>query len=325
MIGGDPKKKYAAPTSFAKVKDASLPTEKYLEVEAKHINDAKTNVLMKPMTVKFTPEGADRTLDDLTNFEKTCKVEGVHAQMTVQELREIVARMERKDVEDVNFYVRSTIIPNHLRIGQCFADWMGFGLENWPPQFIAKPRIRGFEVAVTVSAMRDISVWDGGKLNNFMDRTLVFDVEPSTTVRELKEMIFKKIKIPAHRQLLTAMIHKEERSCFGDPVALDDDSMTMSDYEVDTFCAKLVLEKNPFDENGMYVFDDAYFDERGYHPQPMDCWIPCDSISNRARPDAQQADPNQPTTILTDRRQAENARSEAEAKASAAKAKSEKK
>lgn len=314
MIGTDPKKKYAAPTSFAKVKDASLPIEKYLEVEAKQINDAKTNLRMKAMTVKFIAEGADRTLDDFTNFEKTCKVEGCHAQMTIQELREVVAQQEKKDVEDVNFYTKATIIPNHLRIGQCFADWMGFGLENWPPQFTAKPRIRGFEVVVTVPAMRDTMVWDAGKLSSYTDRSLVFDVEPSTTAGELKELVFKKVKIPAHRQLLTAMIHKDERSLYGEHVTLDDDAMTMSEYGVDTFCAKMVLEKNPFDENGMYIFDDCYWDEKGYHPQPMDCWIPTDSISNRARPDAQQVDPNAPTTILTDRRAAENARSEAEAK-----------
>merc|ERR1719424_2485716 len=170
--------------------------------------------------------------------------------------------------------------------------------------------------------MRDTMAWDGGKLTAYCDRMLTFDVEPSTTVEELKELVFKKIKIPANRQLLTAMIHKDERSVHGDHVALEDNSLTLSDYGVDTFCAKMVLEKNPFDENGMYVFDDYYWDERGYHPQPMDCWIPTDSIANRARPDAQKVDPNVPGVILTDRRAAENARSEAEAKSkSKAKAK----
>lgn len=318
MIGvTDPKKKYAAPTHLAKIKDPTLPLEKYLEVDAKHINDARGGTKMKPLTIKFTPEGADRTLDDFTNFDRQCKIEHASSQMTIQELREAVAKQENKDVDDINFYVKSSIIPNNLRIGQCFADWMGFGLENWPPQFIVKPRIRGFEVVVSVPAMRDTMLWDGGKLNSYTDRTLTFDVEPSTTTSELKELVFKKIKIPPHRQLLTAMIHKDSRSVYGEHVALDNDSMTMTDYGVDTFCAKMVLEKNPFDENGMYVFDDCYWDERGYHPQPMDCWIPTDSISNRARPDAQKVDPNAPTTILTDRRAAENAKSETEAKAKA--------
>lgn len=323
MIGAtDTKKKYAAPTTYATIKDANLPLEKFLAVENKHIVDAKAGQFMKQLTLKFLAEGADRTLDDYTNFEKQCKVEGTSSQMTIQELREIVAKQEKKDVEDVNFYAKSSIIPNHLRIGQCFADWMGFGLENFPPQLSVKPRIRGFEVCVYVQAMRDTMVWDGGKLNSYVDRVLTFDVEPSTTVQELKELVARKTKIPATRQLLTAMIHKEERSLYGDHVSLEDNSLTMSDYGVDTFCAKIVLEKNPFDENGMYIFDDCYWDERGYHPQPMDCWIPTDSISNRARPDAQKVDPNAPTTILTDRRAAENAKSEAEAKAKS-KAKSE--
>jgi|Transcript_123450 hypothetical protein len=319
MSGIDNKKKYAKPTAFAKIKDAKLPLEKYLEVENKQLNDAKALALMKPMSIKFMGDGADRTLDDFTSFPKQAKVEDVCAQMTVQELREIVAKQESMEVDDVNFYVKSTIIPNDMRIGQCFADWMGFGLENWPPQFISKPRIQGFEVEVSIPAMRDTSMWDGGKLTQFADRTLVFDVQPTTTTLELKQMIFQKLKIPPERQLLTAMIHDDPRSVYGNHVSLSSASKTMSDYGITNFCAKLVLEKNPFDENGMYVFDDAYWDDRGYHPQPLDCWIPSDSLANRSRPDAQTADPNLPTTILTDRRAADQNRSKAEAKDKAAK------
>jgi hypothetical protein len=300
-------------TEIAKVKDAALLPEKYLEVDKKQLDDAKNAAHMKPMNIRFIPDGVDRTLDEFTTYPKQAKVEGASAQMTVQELRELVAKQEDMDIADVNFYVRSTIIPNNLRIGQCFADWMGFGLESWPPQFISKPRIRGFEVQVHVPGMRDTSVWDGGKLHSYVDRTLIFDVLPTTTVRELKDMIKVRLRIPVARQLLTAMIHKDDRSVFGEHISLDDSEKTMSDYGVDTFCAKLVLEKNPFDENGMYVFDDAYWDETGYHPQPADCWIPNDSLSNRARPDASEVDPNMPATILTDRRAADNKRAKEEA------------
>jgi hypothetical protein len=315
----DSKKKYAAPTAFANIKDTTLALEKFLDVEQKHLNDAKTASLMKPMNIRFMADGSDRTLDDFTAYPKQCKVEGVNAQMTVQDLREVVAKQEGMYIEDVNFYVKSTIIPNEYRLGQCFADWMGFGLENWPPQFVVKPRIQGFEVEVTIPAVRDTSVWEGGKMTQFADRTLVFDVQPDSTAGDLKEMIFKKLKIPPKRQSLTAMIHESERSVYGTHVALDDDSKTMKDYGITTFCAKLVLEKNPFDENGMYIFDDAYWDDRGYHPQPLDCWIPNDSLANRSRPDANPVDPNFPTTILTDRRAADQARSQAEAKAKAKK------
>lgn len=306
--------KYAARTTVAKVKDASLPPEEYLEVDLKQLNDAKAKMLMRPMTIKFILDGADRTISDNMTYAKLCKLEGAHAQMTIQELRELVAKQEEMDVKDVNLYVKSTIIPNHLRIGQCFADWMGFGLESWPPQFIAKPRIRGFEVVVTVPAMRDTMLWHAGTLLFYGERALTFDVEPSTTTCELKEFIFKQVKIPAHRQILTALIHKESRSVYGDHVALDDDSKTLSDFGVDASCAKLIMEKNPFDENGMYVFDDCYWDEQGYHLQPENCWIPSDSIANRARPDAHQVDPNSPAAILTDRAASRDAK-EAEANA----------
>lgn len=308
------KEKYAKPTAFAKVKDTSQPMEKYLEVNAKQLADAETATLMKPMNIRFMADDADRTIDDITTFPKQAKVEGFCAQMTVQELREVVAKQENMDVDDVNFYTKSTIIPNHLKVGQCFADWMGFGLENWPPQFISKPRIRGFEVTVAVPAMRDTTVWDNGKLLQYAPKTMTFDVLPTTTVRELKELIFKRMKLRVERQLLTAMIHKEERSTYGEHVELDDLDKTMSDYGVDTFYARICLEKNPFDENGMYVFDDAYWDEKGYHPQPMDCHIPKESLSNRARPDAHEVDPNMPATIISDRRAADNARAKDEAK-----------
>lgn len=322
ILPDETKKKFARPTAEAKIKDAKLPVEKYLEIENKQSIDAKAHREMKPMTVNFIAEGADRTLDDLTNYPRKCEVKGANAQMTVQEFREVVARQEKMEVEDVNIYTKGSVVPNHLRLGQCFADWMGFGLETWPPAFIVKPRVRGFEVSVTVPASRDTQVWNAGALQTHKDRHLVFDVEPTTTAGELKELVAKQVKIPPARQLLTAMVHKDERSINGDHVSLDDNSKTMADYGIDTFCAKIVLEKNPFDENGMYVFDDAYWDDKGYHPQPVDCWIPTDSISNRSRPDAQKNDPNVPGVILTDRRAAENARSEAEAKSkSKAKAK----
>jgi len=321
MPNVDTKKKYAKPTAFAKYKDTSLPTEKYLEVDTKQINDAKTGMSMKPMTIKFISDGPDRTLDENTFYGKQAKYEGCNAQMTVQELREEVAKQENMDVQDVNFYVRSTIIPNNLRVGQCYADWMGFGLENWPPQFISKPRIRGFEVNVFIGACRDISVWDNGKLNYFTDKTLTYDVNAATTVGELKDMIEKTIKIPYHRQNLIAMIHKEERSVMGEHIVLEKDNWTMEDYGVNTFCAKIVLEKKVFDDNGMYIFDDAYWDEKGYHSQPIDAFTPLDSLSNRARPDASEVDPNVPLNILTDRRAADNKKRQDEADAQKAKGK----
>merc|ERR1719378_858281 len=83
------------------------------------------------------------------------------------------------------------------------------------------------------------------------------------------------------------------------------DAKTMSEYELEKYLVSIKYEKQMFDENGDYIFDDAYWDEKGYHAQPLDTWIPMDSLADRTRPDAQKVDPAQPLSIVSDRRQKE--------------------
>merc|ERR1712032_195933 len=260
--------------------------------------------MMTSLRVRFVEEGPDRTIDEFTKYPKQALVEGMSAQETILELRQRLSEQEGIPLEDVNLFVRTTGFDDKMLIGNCFVDWMGFGLDDWPPRFICKPRVRGFEVFVDIPRMRDTSIWENGRMQSYMERNLIFDCETSTTILELKEMIAKRVGIPAKRHKLTGHIRKNLRDV-GSLVDLDDNTKTLSDYQLDKYCVCVKFEKNQFDENGNFVFDDAYWDADGYHPQPMECWIPQDCIADRNRPDANKIDPNQPLSIVTDRRQAE--------------------
>merc|ERR1719382_2248056 len=145
-------------------------------------------------------------------------------------------------VEDVNLFGQNTVLTDELALADLFVDWMGFGLEDWPPRFISKPRVRGFEIYVDVPACRDTSVWDAGRLQSYFDRQLVFDVRADTKVAELKAMIAARIGIPAKRHKLTAHV-RESLQDSGRYVYLDDDNKTMGDHQFDKFCVAVKFEK----------------------------------------------------------------------------------
>eukprot|EP00913_Durusdinium_trenchii_P032417 g30352.t1 len=48
----------------------------------------------------------------------------------------------------------------------------------------------------------------------------------------------------------------------------------MADYQLEKYCVCVHFEKSQVDSKGDYIFDDAFWDENGYHPQPAGCWIP---------------------------------------------------
>jgi len=303
---GNMREKYKEPQHFLSYKDATLAPEIQLEVDVAQLKAAKDGELLKPLRVRFMEEGPDRTIDDFTKFPKNSMIEGCSPQETIQELKQKLADQENMAVEDINLFVKTTGFEDHLTIAECYMDWMGFGLEDWPPRFIVKPRVRGFEVNIEVSACRDTSVWENGRMQSFMDRTLVYDVEPATKIEELKALVTAKLGVPVKRQKLTALIRRSLKEA-GEWVELSDNSKTMSDYELEKYCCYIKFDKNQFDENGDFIFDDAFFDAEGYHQQPIDTWIPQDSLADRNRPDAQKVDPSQPLSIVSDRRQKEAA------------------
>jgi hypothetical protein len=300
------KEKYKEPQHFLSYKDPRLPAEEQLEVDVAQLKAAKDAEIMKPIRIRFMEEGPDRTIDDSTKFPKNAMIEGVSAQETILELRQKIADQENMAVEDVTLHVKTTSFDDGMTIAQCYMDWMGFGLEDWPPRFIVKPRVRGFEIVVYIPAQRDTSVWENGRMQSYQDRELTFDVEPATKVEELKGLVASKTNIPVKRQKLTAYLRRSLKSA-GEWVELDDNAKTMSEYDLEKYAVFIKFEKQVLDENGDYIFDDAYFDSDGYHAQPVDTWIPMDSLSDRTRPDAQKVDPSQPLSIVSDRRQKEAA------------------
>eukprot|EP00747_Dinoflagellata_sp_TGD_P162596 gnl/TRDRNA2_/TRDRNA2_180353_c0_seq1.p1 gnl/TRDRNA2_/TRDRNA2_180353_c0~~gnl/TRDRNA2_/TRDRNA2_180353_c0_seq1.p1 ORF type:complete len:350 (-),score=99.07 gnl/TRDRNA2_/TRDRNA2_180353_c0_seq1:79-1128(-) len=305
------KEKYEKPTFQMKPKDANLLPEEMLEVDSKQLRAAKAGEVMRPITIRFIEDGPNHTLDQFTTFKKDVKIEGMSAQQTVLELRMRIAEQENLEFEDTRLYIFPHELPDDSRIGACYFEWQGYSLDDWPPKCVCKPRVRGFEVHIKIEPSRDTAVFDKGRCHNYMARTMTFDVETSTKVAELKAMIAKHIKIPASRQSLSAQL-KSSAVRNNDPdngvmVPLDDDKLTMADYNIDKYCIGMRLEKNMFDEDGNYVFDDAYMDSEGYHAQPEDCWIAPESLNDRWRPGVGTIDVNQPMSIVTDRRQKEAA------------------
>lgn len=289
---------------FLNFKDPKLPPPQMLDVDERQLNNAKDAELLKPVRVRFMEDGPDRTIDSKTEFSKAIEITGVSGQETILDLRRKIAAAEKMPIEDVNLYCAETNLEDKTVLTECYADWMGFGLEDWPPRFIVKPSLKGFEIHVNARPGRDFAEWDKGRLLNYASSHMVFDVLPSTKVKELKDCVAVRTRLPASRCLLTAHLRKSLNS-LGEWEELSDDNKTMADYELDKYCVCVQLEKRQFDENGDYIFDDAFWDEQGYHSQPAGCIIAQDSLSDRARPDANSIDPNLPLSIVSDRRAAE--------------------
>lgn len=305
--GQNLKDKYKEPQHLLTEKDATLPPQKMLEVDEKQLKAAKNQELMNGIRVRFTEDGPDRTVDFQTKYPKTETIEGMSAQQTILELRQAIAKRERVPVDNINLCLQGSAgnLADKVSIKDCYVDWMGYGLEDWPPKFISKPRLKGWELFVDLPASRDTSTWDNGRMQNYFDRRLVFDVEDSTTVAALKELVRQKVGIPAKQQSLTAHV-RDTLSNMGDYIELESDK-TIGEYGLQQRCVCIKFQKRQFDDNGDFIFDDAYWDNEGYHPQPADTWIPPDSLCDRSRPDANMVDPTQPTSIVSDRRQKENA------------------
>ncbi|CAE7495091.1 RE2 [Symbiodinium sp. CCMP2592] len=260
--------------------------------------------LIKGVRVRFLEAGQDRTIDSKAQYPKAIEVTGMSAQASVFDLRKKIAAMEDMPLEDINLFAAESVLSDEVVLHEVYMDWMGSGIDDWPPRFIVKPRVKGFEIHVLVKPMRDTSDWDKGRLMSYQEQTLIFDVMPTTKVKDLKFLIAGRIGIPASRHQLSAHIRRSLHN-LGEYIDLDDDEKTLADYELDKYCVCIRFEKAQFDANGDYIFDDAFYDEKGYHPQPAGCWIPQDSIADRRRPDANTVDPNQPLSIVSDRRAAE--------------------
>eukprot|EP00930_Biecheleria_cincta_P057056 TRINITY_DN43058_c0_g1_i1.p1 TRINITY_DN43058_c0_g1~~TRINITY_DN43058_c0_g1_i1.p1 ORF type:complete len:322 (-),score=49.76 TRINITY_DN43058_c0_g1_i1:131-1096(-) len=239
--------------------------------------------------VRLLARGPDLTVDENTEFEKEVLVEGLQGQNTILDLKRRLCGLESIAVDDQRIFLPPHELMDEMTLGQCFVQWTGFGLDNWPPKFIVKPALQGFEVFVDVPASRDTAVWDikKHKIRQYGRRRLVFDLRPSTTLVELKTLLENRLGIPVSRQLLSAQLARPSRgyNVYGHPgightLELDDDSRSMESYGIDASCLLLHMRVNRFDVNGDFIFDDdAYIDDQGFHPAPGQSWIKVPSTS----------------------------------------------
>jgi len=284
---------FAQPAMFSGFKELSLSD--------KDVKSAKAAPLIKNVKVSFLPEGPDRTIDDFSKFSKNVNLANkISPQHTVLELRNEIAKQEMMNIADINIYCGANRIADSMTVGQCFVDWMGFGIDTWVPQLKAKGRLVGFEVYVDVPPMRDNSVWVDGRMHAYQGRHLIIDVDTGMTVFDMKKILAKIVNVAPAQQMLTAQMLRNKRG-WGEFVELSDDQKTLGDYEIDSDCTCIKFEKMYVDQNGFYISDDAYWDQTGYHPASLDSMIPTNSLSDMNRPDAQKANPLQPTSIITDR------------------------
>eukprot|EP00913_Durusdinium_trenchii_P006779 g6371.t1 len=209
---------------FCLPQDPKQPFERMLEVDEGQLVNAKEAELMKPVRVRFLQDANMGRCRSKSQYPKAVEVPGVSGQATIRDLRLKLAKMEDMPLEEINLFAAETNLTDETILHECYLDrtfvagcslpsllalppdiptrpregvidppidwdWMGSGLDDWPPRLTVKPRLKGFELHVSVPPMRDTSEWDKGRLQNYQEQNLIFDVQPSTTVRELKQLV----------------------------------------------------------------------------------------------------------------------------------------
>eukprot|EP00913_Durusdinium_trenchii_P024388 g22897.t1 len=170
-------------------------------------------------------------------------------------------------------------VQDEMKLGECYVQWTGFGLDNWPPKFVVKPELKGFELVVSVPAY-DTTVWEQvkgqKKLKKYTTRRLILDLRPHDNVGVVKRIVEQRLGIAVAQQILSAEVAGD---LFGAPgpvvlqgighhtyfVDLEDDAQTMQEYAIDRFGLGIYLRVNRFDENGDFDFDHAEFLEEDHH------------------------------------------------------------
>lgn len=231
--------------SYQAVSDANKRIVDSLAVE-----HAKSKEFLPPVVVRILGPTQNLTIDETTVFEKKVVIEGLRGRDTILSLKKKL---------------------DETRLGECYVQWSGFGLDSWPPKFVAKQKLKGFEMIVNITAM-DNAVWEivkgKRKLKKFCARRLVLDLNENTTVGELKALIEQYVGIPFGRQILSAEV---DGTFFGSAegesyiVDLDEDSCSMEQHGIDRFGRIIHLRVNRFDCNGDFDFAQANFLEEGYH------------------------------------------------------------
>merc|ERR1719359_2552570 len=148
------------------------------------------------------------TLDPQSVYEKEIKVEKIDAWATIGEVKKKVEEQGGPPVEEQRVFCATHLLTDTVQIGQCYVNWMGYGMEHWPPKFTVKYVAKGVEVVVDIPGMRDTAVWEGEQLQRLANIFPIFDVNPEEmTAMDVKKMIESKIRMPAHRQQLFTKVN----------------------------------------------------------------------------------------------------------------------
>ncbi|CAJ1443593.1 unnamed protein product, partial [Effrenium voratum] len=200
---------------------------------------AKAKELLPPVIVKLLGRSMDLTIDEATVFEKQVALEGLRGRNTIRDLKERLLQ-ENLAAGHPRVFLPPHELSDETKLGECHIQWTGFGLDNWPPKFVVKPQLQGFEMVVNVPASSSTAVWETvkgkRKLQKYASRQLIFDLLPETSVMELKGLIEHRLGIPAARQLLSAEVAGEFFLEGHTSYLIDlEDASTMQEHGIDRF------------------------------------------------------------------------------------------
>lgn len=242
-------------------------------VDSLAVEHAKSKEFLPALVVRILGPTRNLTIDETTVFEKKVVIEGLRGRDTILSLKQKLMEDQSMDEGSPRIFLPPHELQDETRLGECYVQWPGFGLDSWPPKFVAKRKLKGFEMKVNIPAMEN-AVWEivkgKRKLKKFCARRLILDLNESTTVGELKALIEQHVGIPFGRQLLSAEV---DGTFFGSAegegyiVDLDEDSCSMEQHGIDRFGRMIHLRVNRFDCNGDFDFAHANFLEEGCHFQ----------------------------------------------------------
>jgi len=233
------------------------------------------------LNVRFLENGPNMTVevgDNRTAYEKEVTLKGFTADDTCADVIQRISEVENLPIEDIRLFCPPHQLAPHVKIGQCYVNWNGFGMFDWPPRYVVKRAVKGFEILVHVPKMRDTCESEtyalddrDNPINDFADKHLIFDVTAATTVRELKALVSSHILMPVEIMQFWTQMKASEISPPAH-IEMEDDDAPIGDYTIGP-CSIVQLLKKYFDKEGRYIFDDEYWeaDARGIpklHPRP---------------------------------------------------------
>ncbi|CAE7251874.1 unnamed protein product [Symbiodinium natans] len=102
---------------------------------------AKQKEFLPAFSVRILGSTPDLTIDESTEFERQVVFEGFRGRDTVRSLKDRLLE-DGLACESPRIFLPPHELRDATKLGECFAQWSGFGLENWPPKFVMKPMLQ---------------------------------------------------------------------------------------------------------------------------------------------------------------------------------------